>query len=124
MLKLWLPKNRMIELVTSGSVGGMASNGRLYPEADAVQRWAFYRIQNSVRAACAAYLERYCDTMSHDLLLNSDLEVVDLAMVWCTCLRTEGALSATAGSQALGKRRGSEWHTVRFSENDRYGQRK
>ncbi len=75
----------------------MASNGRLYPEADAVQRWAFYRIQNSVRAACAAYLERYCDTMSHDLLLNSDLEVVDLAMVWCNLSPNRGGVVGNGG---------------------------
>jgi hypothetical protein len=32
---------------------------------------------------------------------------------WCgvTCSWTEGASLATAGSQALGKRRKSEWHT-------------
>ncbi len=32
VLILWLPKNRMTELVTSGSVGGMARDGCLYPE--------------------------------------------------------------------------------------------
>jgi len=31
----------MTELVTSGSVGGMASNGCLYPEADSLKRHLF-----------------------------------------------------------------------------------
>ncbi len=70
----------------------------------------------------AADAGRYCDTMSHDLLLNSNLEVVDLAMVWCHLSLNRGCAVGiisivSPGSQALGKRCGDEWYIVRFLEN-------
>jgi hypothetical protein len=34
--RLWLPRNRMPELGTSGSVGGLAGNRRAYPETSVV----------------------------------------------------------------------------------------
>ncbi len=42
------------------------------------------------------------------------MDVFDLDWYGDICLRTGGALLATAGSQALGKRSSGEWHTMRF----------
>jgi hypothetical protein len=41
----------MTELVTSGSVGGMASNGCLYPEVDTQQRFGAKQRQDARDAA-------------------------------------------------------------------------
>jgi len=38
-------------------------------------------------------LRHYCDTMSHDLLLNRNLEVVDLVMVWCHQFLNRGGVA-------------------------------
>ena len=72
----------------------------------------------------AGDLRRYCDTKSHVLLLNTNRTWK--IQSWCgvTCSRTEGALLATAGFQALGKNTPMSGTSVCALGNDRYGQRK
>jgi hypothetical protein len=51
------------------------------PEENNPSYKALHLTEFSLRSNLAGELGRYCDTMSYDLLLNSNLEVVGLAMV-------------------------------------------